>query len=98
MKEECYGYSFFVLALRKKCFEIIHYLEPGKETKWVYPPSKDHLEVLTKFEGTKATPEFLQVIAFEVYVKNVAFGLLHQWLTDMGLDMPTPKKHLVQLA
>lgn len=36
-------------------------------------------------EGTKATPEFLQAIAYEVYVKNVTFGLLHQWLTDMGM-------------
>ena len=30
-------------------------------------------------------PEFLQAIAYEVYVKNVFFGLLHQWLTDIGM-------------
>lgn len=40
---------------------------------------------MTKFDGTKATPEFLQAIAYEVYVKNVTFGLLHQWLGDADL-------------
>lgn len=30
------------------------------------------------FDGTKITPKFLQAIAYEVYVKNVPFGLLHQ--------------------
>ena len=29
-----------------------------------------HPEVITKFEGTKATSEFLHAIAYEVYVKN----------------------------
>lgn len=43
--------------------------------------------MITKFEGTKATLEFLQAIAYEVYVKNVTFGLLHQWLTDMGMTI-----------
>ena len=37
--------------------------------------------------GFYATPEFLQAIAYEVYVKNVTFGLLHQWLTDMGMTV-----------
>lgn len=39
------------------------------------------------FDGTKATPEFLQAIAYEVYVKNVTFGLLHRWLTDLGMKV-----------
>lgn len=34
---------------------------------------------------TKVTPEFLQALAYEVYVKNVTFGLLHRWATDMGV-------------
>ena len=42
---------------------------------------------MTRFDGTKATPKFLQAIAYEVYVKNVTFGLLHQWLTDMGMTV-----------
>lgn len=40
-----------------------------------------------RFDGTKATPEFLQAIAYEVYVKNVTFGSLHLWLTDMGMTI-----------
>ena len=58
-----------------------------KKPKWGYFPSEGHPEVVTNFEGTKATPEFLQAIAYEVYVKNVTFGLLHQWLTDMGMTI-----------
>lgn len=50
-------------------------------------PSEGHPDVVTSFEGTRATPEFLQAIAYEVYVKNVTFGLLHQWLTDMGMTI-----------
>ena len=66
-----------------------------KKPKWGYFPSEGHPEVVTNFEGTKATPEFLQAISYEVYVKNVTFGLLHQWLTDMGM---TISKHVAQLA
>ena len=58
-----------------------------KKPKWGYFPSEGHPEVVTSFEGTKAAPEFLQAIAYEVYVKNVTFGLLHQWLTDMGMTI-----------
>ena len=77
----------FRTYLAEECFEMVHYAEPGKKPKWGYFPSEGHPEVVTKFEGTKATPEFLQAIAYEVYVKNVTFGLLHQWLTDMGMTI-----------
>ena len=77
----------FRTFLTEECFEMVHYAEPGKKPKWGYFPSEGHPEVVTKFEGTKATPEFLQAIAYEVYVKNVTFGLLHQWLTDMGMTI-----------
>ena len=53
---------------------MVHYAEPGKKPKWGYFLSEGHPEVITKFEGTKATLEFLQAIAYEVYVKNVTFG------------------------
>lgn len=43
--------------------------------------------MVTRFDGTKITPGFLQAIAYEVYVKNVTFGLLHQWLGDMGMTV-----------
>ena len=77
----------FRTCLSEECFEMVHYAEPGKKPKWGYFPSEGHPQVITKFEGTKATPEFLQAIAYEVYVKNVTFGLLHQWLTDMGMTI-----------
>lgn len=77
----------FRTFLTEECFETVHYAEPGKKPKWGYFPSEGHPEVITKFEGTKATPEFLQAIAYEVYVKNVTFGLLHQWLADMGMTI-----------
>lgn len=77
----------FKTCLVEERFEMVHYAEPGKKPQWGYFPSQGHPEVVTKFEGTKATPEFLQAIAYEVYVKNVTFGLLHQWLTDMGMTI-----------
>ena len=77
----------FRTFLAEECFEMVHYAEPGKKPKWGYFPSEGHPEVVTSFEGTRATPEFLQAIAYEVYVKNVTFGLLHQWLTDMGMTI-----------
>ena len=83
----------FRTVLTEECFEMVHYAEPGKKPKWGYFPSEGHPEVVTKFEGTKATPEFLQAIAYEVYVKNVTFGLLHQWLTDMGMTISKNTLH-----
>ena len=64
-----------------------------EDTKKDYFPTEGHPEVVTKFEGTTATPEFLQAIAYEVYVKNVTFGLLHQWLTDMGMTISKNTLH-----
>ena len=77
----------FRTFLTEECFEMVHYAEPGKKPKWGYFPSAGHPEVISKFDGTKTTPEFLQAIAYEVYVKNVTFGLLHQWLMDMGMTI-----------
>ena len=97
----------FRTFLAEERFEMVHYAEPGKKPKWGYFPTEGHPEVVTKFEGTAATPEFLQAIAYEVYVKNVTFGLLHQWLTDMGMTiskntlhnwLKKGKKHLDKLV
>ena len=68
-------------------FEMVHYVEKGKKPKWGYFPVAGNPEVVTKFDGTKVTPEFLQAIAYEVYVKNVTFGLLHRWLADLGMQV-----------
>lgn len=77
----------FKTCLVEERFEMVHYVGRDNKLKWGYFPTDGHPEVVTKFEGTKATPEFLQALAYEVYVKNVTFGLLHQWLTDMGMTI-----------
>lgn len=82
------------MSLVEERYEMVHYAEPGRKPKWGYFPTEWHPEVVTKFEGTKATPEFLQAIAYEAYVKNVTFGLLHQWLTDMGMTISP--QHIAQ--
>ena len=83
----------FRTFLTEECFEMVHYAELGKKPRWGYFPSEGHPEVVTGFEGTKVTPEFLQAIAYEVYVKNVTFGFLHQWLTDMGMTISKNTLH-----
>ena len=95
------------MNLVEERFEMVQYVKKGKKPKWGYFPMEGNPEVVTKFEGTKATPEFLQAIAYEVYVKNVTFGLLHRWLTDMGMKvspntlrnwLKKGKKHLDKLV
>ena len=83
----------FKMRLVEERYDMVHYVEPGKKPKWGYFPAEGHPEVVRKFEGTKATPEFLQALAYEVYVKNVTFGLLHQWLTDMGMSISKNTLH-----
>ena len=83
----------FKMCLVEEQYDMVHYVEPGKRPKWGYFPAEGHPEVVRKFEGTKATPEFLQALAYEVYVKNVTFGLLHQWLTDMGMSISKNTLH-----
>lgn len=75
------------ICLVEEHYEMIHYVEKGHKPTWAYFPKDGHPQVGTKFEGTKVTPEFLQALAYEVYVKNVTFGLLHQWITDMGMTL-----------
>lgn len=75
----------FATRLVEEHFEMIHYVEKGNKPKWGYFPKAGHPTMVTKFEGTKVTPDFLQALAYEVYVKNVTFGLLHQWLLDLGM-------------
>lgn len=79
--------SHLEVNLVEERFEMVHYVEKGKKPKWGYFPVAGNPQIVTKFDGTKATPEFLQAIAYEVYVKNVTFGLLHRWLTDLGMKV-----------
>ena len=83
----------FKMALVEERYDMVHYVEPGQKPRWGYFPTEGHPQVVTKFQGTKATPEFLQALAYEVYVKNVTFGLLHQWLTDMGMTISKNTLH-----
>lgn len=59
------------MSLVEERFEMVHYAVPGQKPQWGYFPREGHPGVVTRFEGTKATPEFLQALAYEVYVKNV---------------------------
>lgn len=66
------------ICLVEEQFEMVQYVEKGCKPRWGYFPREGHPQEVTKFDGTKITPGFLQAIAYEVYVKNVTFGLLHQ--------------------
>ncbi len=75
------------IRLVEEQFEMVQYVEKGRKPRWGYFPQEGHPQVVTKLDGTKITPGFLQAIAYEVYVKNVTSGLLHQWLGDMGMSI-----------
>ena len=75
------------ICLVEEQFEMVRYVEKGCNPRWGYFPREGHPEEVTRFDGTKITPVFLQAIAYEVYVKNVTFSLLHQWLGDMGMTV-----------
>lgn len=81
------------MSLVEERFELVHYVPKGGKPRWGYFPKEGHPQFVTKFDGTKATPEFMQAIAYEVYVKNVTFGLLHQWLKDMGMSISRNTLH-----
>ncbi len=68
-------------------YELLHVVEPGKKPVWKYYPAVGHPEKIMRFDGTKATPEFMQALAYEVYMKNVTFGNLHKWVQDMGMTV-----------
>lgn len=41
-------------------FELVHYVEKGKKPKWGYFPVAGNPQIVTKFDGTKVTPECKQ--------------------------------------
>ena len=75
------------ICLVEEQFEMVQYIEEGRKSGWGDFPREGHPQVVTQFDGTKIPPGFLQAIAYEVYVKNVTFGLLHRWLGDMGMTV-----------
>ena len=38
-------------------------------------------------DGTKASPELLQALAYETYVKRVTSGVLRRQLRDLGMQI-----------
>lgn len=58
-----------------------------RTTKWIYEPCEGHPDTVPAFEGTHATPEFMQALAYEIYMKGTTFGSLHRQLTDMGMSI-----------
>ena len=75
------------ICLVEEQFEMVQYVEKGRKPRWGYFPKEGHPQAVTRFDGIRITPGFLQAIAYEVYVKNVTFGLLHQWLGGMGMTV-----------
>lgn len=64
--------------------------ETGKKrrtTKWIYEACPGHPLTVPAFEGTHATPEFMQALAYEIYMKGTTFGSLHRQLKDMGMSI-----------
>lgn len=64
--------------------------ETGKKrrtTQWIYESCPGHPTTVPSFEGTHATPEFMQALAYEIYMKGTTFGSLHRQLTDMGMSI-----------
>lgn len=75
------------IVLVEEQYEMVRYTEDGKHFAWGYFPKEGHPEVVHRLSGTKAAPQMMQSLAYEVYVKNVTFGLLRQWLEDMGMSV-----------
>ena len=65
---------------------MLQYELKGK-THWGYFPKAENEGEIIKVSGTKASPEFMQAIAYEVYLKGVTFGNLHKWLKDIGMSI-----------
>ena len=61
--------------------------EKRRSTKWVYAGCPGHPQTIPVVEGTHATPEFMQALAYEVYMKGTTFGCLHKWLKDLGMSI-----------
>lgn len=73
------------VGIRCDEYEMLHVVEKGKKPYWLYVPSEGEKDRMLRVEGTKASPELMQALAYEVYLKGVTFGNVHRWLRDMGL-------------
>ena len=72
-------------ALIKETIEKLRVRLPGeKSARWMYIPMPGD-ESRRPVGGTKASPELLQALAYETYVKRVSLGNLLRQLQDTGM-------------
>lgn len=72
-------------VLIKETIEKLRVKLPGeKSARWMYIPMPGE-ESRRPVGGTKASPELLQALAYETYVKRVSLGNLLQQLKDIGM-------------
>ena len=79
--------TFFTMktVLIKETVEKLRVKLPGeKSARWMYIPMPGE-ESRRPVGGTKASPELLQALAYETYVKRVSLGNLLQQLKDIGM-------------
>ena len=71
----------------KETVEQLRVQLPGeKKARWMYIPMPGE-ENRRPIKGTKSSPELLQALAYECYVKRVISGNLLVYLKDMGLQV-----------
>lgn len=74
-------------VLIKETIEQLRVKLPGeKRSRWMYIPMRGE-EGRRPVDGTKASPELLQALAYESYVKRVTSGVLHGQLKDLGMQI-----------
>ena len=81
--------TFYTLKtfMLKETVEQLRVQLPGeKKARWMYIPMPGE-ENRRPIKGTKASPELLQALAYECYVKRVTSGNLLVYLKDMGLQV-----------
>lgn len=81
--------TFYTLKtfMLKETVEQLRVQLPGeKKARWMYIPMPGE-ENRRPIKGTKASPELLQALAYECYVKRVTSGSLLVFLKDMGLQV-----------
>lgn len=66
--------------------ETVEQLPGEKKARWMYIPMPGE-ENRRPIKGTKASPELLQALAYECYVKRVTSGNLLVYLKNMGLQV-----------
>ena len=81
--------TFYTLKtfMLKETVEQLRVQLPGeKKARWMYIPMPGE-ENRRPIKGTKSSPELLQALAYECYVKRVTSGNLLVYLNDMGLQV-----------